>query len=267
MEAELVSRARYTSELESELDARAARIEALTNEVSSLAHALETERAAHERTAREDAEQIASQTEALDALKSERHQAAARSQELEGDLRAAEDTINRLEAELRGKSQRLEELAKASEERRVPSQIDLEGKTRRPDRLEGNVSRSPSSPSRRADPGRADPGRAEPGTIVEPLPDGARRLLVRTVGESEVVHVLGRKTTVGRTPDNDLQIDARFISRHHAVILAGPVQTVIEDLNSTNGVRVNSRRVTRQPLRDGDIVTIGKTRFRFAVRP
>jgi pSer/pThr/pTyr-binding forkhead associated (FHA) protein len=95
---------------------------------------------------------------------------------------------------------------------------------------------------------------------------GATRLLVRTTGDSEVVHVLGRKTTVGRTPDNDLQIDAHFISRHHAVILAGPVQTIIEDLNSTNGVRVNSRRVTRQLLKDGDIVYIGKTRFRFTVR-
>ena len=89
---------------------------------------------------------------------------------------------------------------------------------------------------------------------------------MRASGESEVVHVLGRRTTIGRTPDNDLQIDASFISRHHAVILAGPVHTIVEDLNSTNGVRVNGRRVTRHPLKDGDMVLIGKTRFRFAVR-
>ncbi len=50
--------------------------------------------------------------------------------------------------------------------------------------------------------------------------------------------MLGRKTTIGRTPDNDLMIDAKFISRHHAVILAGPTHTIIEDLNSTNGVLV-----------------------------
>ena len=101
----------------------------------------------------------------------------------------------------------------------------------------------------------------------EPAPDGATRLMIRTDGDTEVVHVLGRRTTVGRTPDNDLQIDAKFISRHHAVILAGPAHAIIEDLNSTNGVMVNNRRVTRQPLKDGDTVMIGKTQFRFVVRP
>ena len=57
--------------------------------------------------------------------------------------------------------------------------------------------------------------------------------------------MLGRKTTIGRTPDNDLQIDAKFISRHHAVILAGPAHTIIEDLNSTNGV--HGQRPARHP--------------------
>jgi pSer/pThr/pTyr-binding forkhead associated (FHA) protein len=103
----------------------------------------------------------------------------------------------------------------------------------------------------------------------EPLlaPDGATRLLVRSEESGrEVVYVLGRKTSVGRTPDNDLQIDAKFISRHHAVILAGPVQTIIEDLNSTNGVQVNGRRVTRQTLKDGDAVSIGRQQYRFVIR-
>jgi len=78
--------------------------------------------------------------------------------------------------------------------------------------------------------------------------------------------VLGRKTSVGRTPDNDLQIDAKFISRHHAVILVGPVHTLIEDLNSTNGVQVNGRRITRHSLKDGDTVLFGRAQYRFAVR-
>jgi len=47
----------------------------------------------------------------------------------------------------------------------------------------------------------------------------------------------------------------------------GPRVAVIEDLNSTNGVTVNNRRITRQPLKDGDSVVIGKTQFRFVVRP
>ncbi len=101
----------------------------------------------------------------------------------------------------------------------------------------------------------------------EIAPEGAVRLLIRVDGDTEVVHVLGRKTTVGRTPDNDLQIDAKFISRNHAVILAGPNHTIIEDLNSTNGIAVNGKRITRHTLRDGDNLAIGKTTFRFAVRP
>jgi pSer/pThr/pTyr-binding forkhead associated (FHA) protein len=110
---------------------------------------------------------------------------------------------------------------------------------------------------------RLDPSNSGPH---EAMPEGATRLLIRTDGETEVVHVLGRKTSIGRTPDNDLQIDAKFISRHHAVILAGPARTIVEDLNSTNGVLVNGRRITRQVLADGDAVTIGRTQFRFALR-
>jgi chromosome segregation ATPase len=100
----------------------------------------------------------------------------------------------------------------------------------------------------------------------EMVPEGAVPLFIRT-GESEVVHVLGPKTTIGRTPENDVQIDAQYISRHHAVILAERTHTIIEDLNSTNGVIVNGRRVLRQTLKDGDIVLIGTAPFRFAVRP
>ena len=100
----------------------------------------------------------------------------------------------------------------------------------------------------------------------EPTADGAGRLLIHSDDGREVVHVLGRKTSIGRTPDNDVQIDGRHISRHHAVILAGPATTLIEDLNSTNGVLVNGKRITRQVLQDGDQVTIGRTMYRFAVR-
>jgi pSer/pThr/pTyr-binding forkhead associated (FHA) protein len=98
------------------------------------------------------------------------------------------------------------------------------------------------------------------------MPDGATRLLIHSADGREVVHVLGRKTSIGRTPDNDLQLDAKFISRHHAVILVGPASAVIEDLNSTNGVHVNGRRVIRQTLRDGDQIAIGRMHYRFVVR-
>jgi len=165
------------------------------------------------------------------------------------------------------KSARLDELAKTQDDSRgtvEQARRTLAERERLINRLEteaansqvllGNIQQSMK---------RLDPGAS--GTH-EVAPEGAARLFIRT-GDSEVVHMLGRKTTIGRTPDNDVQIDAKFISRHHAVILAGPTHTIIEDLNSTNGVIVNGRRVLRQTLKDGDAVLIGKAPFRFAVRP
>ncbi|HEX5864819.1 MAG TPA: FHA domain-containing protein, partial [Casimicrobiaceae bacterium] len=99
------------------------------------------------------------------------------------------------------------------------------------------------------------------------LAEPVTRLLIRVDNETEVVHVINKKvTTIGRTADNDLSIDTKFISRHHAQMLAGPNFTVLEDLGSTNGVYVNNRRISKQTLKDGDQVTIGKSRFRFAVK-
>jgi hypothetical protein len=66
------------------------------------------------------------------------------------------------------------------------------------------------------------------------------------------------RLVVGRTPDNDLQIDSKFISRHHCQIVTQADSCVIEDLNSTNGIYVQSKRVRRHNLNDGDVVQVGQ---------
>jgi hypothetical protein len=99
------------------------------------------------------------------------------------------------------------------------------------------------------------------------LSDGQLRMLVRTEGDTGIVHVLGRRTTIGRTPDNELCIDSDSVSRHHAVALQTSHGTVIEDLNSTNGVYINGQRVARRPLAEGDVLTIGMASFRYLVKP
>ena len=96
--------------------------------------------------------------------------------------------------------------------------------------------------------------------------EGPARVLIRTDGNTDFVHVLGRRTRIGRGADNELVLDTKHVSRYHAVLLAGPAHTSIEDLNSTNGVFVNGKRVARQVLKDGDRVTIGRTQFRYTVR-
>jgi type II secretory pathway predicted ATPase ExeA len=85
------------------------------------------------------------------------------------------------------------------------------------------------------------------------------RILIATDGRTvqEVPLKVGR-IIVGRTTDNDVQIDSRFVSRHHCQVITTPHACVIEDLNSTNGIHVKSKRVRRHYLNDGDVVQLGK---------
>ena len=66
------------------------------------------------------------------------------------------------------------------------------------------------------------------------------------------------RVVIGRTADNDLQIDSKFISRHHCQIVTQADSCLIEDLNSTNGIYVQSKRVRRHNLNDGDVVQVGQ---------
>jgi general secretion pathway protein A len=77
----------------------------------------------------------------------------------------------------------------------------------------------------------------------------------QTIAERELT--TGR-FIIGRTPDNDLQIDSKYISRHHAQIITSVHSSVLEDLNSTNGIHVRAKRVRRRMLNDGDVVQIGQ---------
>jgi hypothetical protein len=82
------------------------------------------------------------------------------------------------------------------------------------------------------------------------LASGGTTLLERELKPGRLV--------IGRTPDNDLQIDSKFISRHHCQIVTQPDSCVIEDLNSTNGIFVKLKRVRRHNLNDGDVVLVGQ---------
>jgi type II secretory pathway predicted ATPase ExeA len=95
-----------------------------------------------------------------------------------------------------------------------------------------------------------------------PAPQGRptlARLLVATDGRTvQEIPLRPGRVIVGRTPDNDVHIDSRFISRHHCQVITTTHSCVVEDLNSTNGIFVKSNRVRRHLLNDGDVVLIGK---------
>jgi type II secretory pathway predicted ATPase ExeA len=71
------------------------------------------------------------------------------------------------------------------------------------------------------------------------------------------------KTIIGRTPDNDVQIESRFISRHHAQVVSDQTHSFVEDLNSTNGVFIRAQRVKHQTLADGDVIQIGEHKLLY----
>jgi pSer/pThr/pTyr-binding forkhead associated (FHA) protein len=91
--------------------------------------------------------------------------------------------------------------------------------------------------------------------------------LVRIDGDRHMSFPLGRRTRIGRAPGCELQIDSQSVSRNHAMILKGARELIVEDLNSTNGVLLNGRRVSRNLLTDGDLLTIGEIQFRCVLKP
>ncbi len=249
-----------------ELDAQA-QAEAHARELAAAnARQRELETAEEQRRGELEA-RVADYARAALELQEELLQSRERLSGTEQDVRAAEDTILRLEGELRARVTRIEELTQLNDDWRETLDSTRESIGERDAlirRLEAEAAHSTALLDNLQQSMRSL--EASPASAEEAAAPSATRLLIRTEGETEVVHVLGRRTSIGRTPDNDVQIDTKFVSRHHAVILAGHVHTIIEDLGSTNGVLVNGQRVTRQNLADGDAVVVGNAQFRFAVR-
>ena len=78
------------------------------------------------------------------------------------------------------------------------------------------------------------------------------------------------RVTLGRKPENDIQLDDGAISSAHAVIdrvesayLDGHFDFYIEDLKSTNGTTVNKVGIERHLLKQGDVIQVGKHKLLF----
>jgi Protein of unknown function (DUF3662)/FHA domain len=74
------------------------------------------------------------------------------------------------------------------------------------------------------------------------------------------------RSTVGRSRDADCVLRDPNVSRHHAELRRSRSgEWTIADLGSTNGVKVNGRRVGSTRLKSGDEVTLGTTTFSFDI--
>ena len=91
-------------------------------------------------------------------------------------------------------------------------------------------------------------------------------LIVRRDGQPErVFKIEDTETLIGRAPTANLQLDDDSISREHAVILGEDGTFTVEDLQSTNGIRVNGKKLRSAELSDGDEIQIGKTTLCFVL--
>ena len=72
-----------------------------------------------------------------------------------------------------------------------------------------------------------------------------------------------RRTVIGRSKDCEVQLPDTNVSRRHAEVRQEGTAFWVVDLDSTNGVEVNGRRVRRAKLDDGDTITLGSTDIVF----
>jgi adenylate cyclase len=95
---------------------------------------------------------------------------------------------------------------------------------------------------------------------------GAKLILLGADPPTE--HELGAFSSLGRHPDNTIQVLDRIVSKEHARITLGPNgRYILRDVGSLNGTFVNGERVSEHTLTNGDQVSMGSTVFRFDQPP
>lgn len=88
--------------------------------------------------------------------------------------------------------------------------------------------------------------------------DFLTRVEVLCEGEqvAEYSFVAGR-VIIGRSPDNEIYIDSKYVSRHHAQLVSSESGCILEDLNSTNGILIDDVSIKKRKLTEGDVFSIG----------
>jgi predicted component of type VI protein secretion system len=90
------------------------------------------------------------------------------------------------------------------------------------------------------------------------------KLVLSLNGAVHAEHVLNKeRITIGRKPDNDIQIDNLAVSGKHALVITILDDSFLEDLGSTNGTYVNGKLIKKHALRNGDVIGIGKHELKY----
>ena len=97
-----------------------------------------------------------------------------------------------------------------------------------------------------------------------PTPGRYGELLINLNGElKQRVPLERQKVLIGRALHNDVVIGTNWVSRHHAIMICREDGATIMDVNSTNGMTLNSRQVRHGELRHNDILVLGNYRLKY----
>src|SRR5579862_9609463 len=90
----------------------------------------------------------------------------------------------------------------------------------------------------------------------------ARLILATNEGQQAIE--LRPINSLGRHPNNSIQLLDKIVSKEHCILEQRDGQFVLRDLGSLNGTFVNGERVRgEQFLRHGDEIALGSTRARY----
>jgi adenylate cyclase len=92
---------------------------------------------------------------------------------------------------------------------------------------------------------------------------GASKLIVKQGGQSREVPLSKDAFSIGRTPENDIEIKDSLISRRHTSIVRKGDRHVVYDLGSSNGTFVNRERIESKTLENGDVIRVGETELHY----
>jgi chromosome segregation ATPase len=273
-EAELAARTRELAELRSQIAAETQRakdsVAAAEAAAAKLAARAETAAAKLAGRAEATAAQLTARIAALEAeaktheeemtvLMAHLNEARRPTEAVQADLERVSDELARKIASLEQASEETRSLRKSLERTR--------GQLEERDLLIRRLERSASNNANVL--GRLQNSMERLGGAPPPAPVAVPEYvaeLVRIDCEQPITFVLARRTRIGRSPGCELQIDSQSVSRNHALILKSTRELIVEDLNSTNGVLVNGRKVSRHFLTDGDVLSVGEIQFRCVLK-
>ena len=129
-----------------------------------------------------------------------------------------------------------------------------------------------SAPAEPAPPGEVEPGHTmiykpaapQPTEAASPVELGVEREIAVLTWSGERHEIAKRRVVLGRSKDADVQVADPNVSRRHAELRQEGATYWLIDLDSTNGVEVDGRRVRRLKLEDGTRFTLGSTEIAFS---